>query len=170
MKTKIIHLSVALLLAVSAAGFTGFVITYRDTLFEWQWTKFSGQFSKESDAELRAAALRYYQEKQAKPGQVCVEQWAGRDERYLYMAVGCAKFQERLGVIETEGDNNFIPTRFRYDGKEVNHFEQPDFSEFENSIKKMFPREAYHLVAVLLNQEQFQRRGLELAREKGLAL
>lgn len=163
MKTKILHLSVALALAVLAGGIVGLISYNRDALFEWQWVKFQGAFSPQENLELRAAARKLYQEKMARPGQVCVDQWIGKDDRYLYMAIGCAKFEERLGAVETSGDSNYIPTRFRYDGKDIEHFQQPDLSEFENSIKKLFPREAYHLLAVRLNEEQYRQSGNALA-------
>jgi hypothetical protein len=75
------------------------------------------------------------------------------------MTVGCARFEERAGKIETSGDANFHPTRFRYGGGQVTGWEQPNEAEIDNSMRRLFPREAMRLLPGHLNPEAFGARG-----------
>jgi hypothetical protein len=148
-----LRLGLALLFALLAAGGTALFYLNRDLLVEWKRVKPVGAFTSAEDPKLAAAALAFAQEKMARPGEDCVGQWVARDEKYLYMAVGCAKLKEEMGELTTSGDANFHPTRFRYDGDEIENWEQPDQQEYGNSMRRLFPKEAQDLLR--LNQDLF---------------
>lgn len=148
-----LRLGLALLFAVLAAGGAALFYLNRDLLVEWKRVRPAGEFKAAEDAKLAAAALAFAQEKMARSGEDCVGQWVGRDDKYLYMAVGCAKLEEKMGELSTSGDSNFHPTRFRYDGGEIENWEQPDQQEYANSMRRLFPKEAQDLLR--LNQDLF---------------
>lgn len=148
-----LRLGLALLFALIAAGASALFYLNRDFLVEWKRVKPVGEFETAQDPKLAAAALAFAESKMARPGENCVGQWVGRDEKYLYMAVGCAKLEERMGELHTSGDANFHPTRFLYDGDEIENWEQPDQQEYGNSMRRLFPKEAQDLVR--LNQDLF---------------
>jgi hypothetical protein len=158
-ESKILHFTLALLLALIAAGLAALAYLNRDFVFEWQRVEAVGKFSTQPEPALSGAALSFAQEKMARPGETCVGEWLGKDDRYLYMTVGCAHFEEKAGKIETSGDANFHPTRFRYSGGEVSKWEQPNEAEFDNSMRRLFPREAMQLLPGHLNPEVFRRQG-----------
>lgn len=147
------RVGLAFLFAFIAAGATALFYLNRDVLVEWKRVKAAGTFSAAEDPKLRAAALAFAQEKIARPGETCVDQWVGRDERFIYMAVGCAKLEEKMGELTTSGDSNFHPTRFRYDGSDIENWEQPNQEEYGNSMRRLFPKEAQDLLR--LNQDLF---------------
>jgi len=159
-----LRLGLAFLFAVLAAGLAALGYLNRNFLFEWQRVKTVGEFSVAEDPKLSAAALAFAQEKIARPGENCVHQWLGRDEKYLYLTVGCARLEEKLGEVSTSGDANFHPTRFRYDGDEIKNWEQPNDEEYANSMRRLFPKEAQAQLKGRLNQELF----LKLLRAKQL--
>jgi hypothetical protein len=152
-----LRLGLAFLFALLAAGLAALGYLNRDFLFEWQRVKAVGEFSAAEDPGLSAAALAFAQAKIARPGESCVHQWVGRDEKYLYLTVGCARLEEKMGEVSTNGDANFHPTRFRYDGDEIENWEQPNEEEYANSMRRLFPKEAQMLLKGRLNQELFIR-------------
>jgi hypothetical protein len=157
-----LRLSLALTFALVAAAAAGLVYLNRDFLFEWQRVKAVGKFTAEEDPILSAAALQFAQEKIARPGASCVGQWIGKDERFLYMTVGCARIEEKLGEVVTIGDANFHPTRFRHDGRDIENWEQPNEEEYANSMRRLFPKEAVERLKGRLNRELY----LKLLRAK----
>lgn len=148
-----LRLGLALLFALLAAGATALFYLNRDFLVEWQRVKTAGSFTAAEDPKLGAAALAFAQAKIARPGEACVGQWVGRDEKYLYMAVGCARLEDKMGELTASGDSNFHPTRFRYEGGEIENWEQPNQEEYANSMRRLFPKEAQDLLR--LNQDLF---------------
>ena len=159
-ESKVLHLTLALLLALIASGLAALAYLNRDFFFEWQRVGAIGKFSSQLNPGLMGAALSFANEKMARPGETCVGEWLGKDDRYLYMTVGCARFEEKAGKIETSGDANFHPTRFRRSGEEITNWEQPNEAEFDNSMRRLFPREAMQLLPGHLNSETFRRQGL----------
>ena len=143
-----------------SSGLTALLYLNRDELFDWQRVKAVGVFQPAEDPALRAAAVAYADKLIAHRDQVCVDQWVGKDDRYVYLALGCARFEEAAGAIQTSGDRNFHPTRLRYWGTNILSWEQPDESEYRNSMRRLFPREAEALVNVRLNEEIFRRLGI----------
>lgn len=148
-----LRLGLALLFALLASGATALFYLNRDLLVEWKRVKPAGTLITVEDPKLRAAAIEFAQAKMARPGETCVGVWAARDEKYLYMGVGCAKLEEKMGELTTSGDSNFHPTRFRYDDDEIKNWEQPDQEEYGNSMRRLFPKEAQDLLH--LNQDLF---------------
>lgn len=148
-----LRLGLALLFALLAAGATALFYLNRDFLVEWKRVKAVGGFTATEDPKLFASAIAFAQEKMARPGETCVGQWVGRDEKFLYMALGCAKLEERFGKYGTSGDSNFHPTRLRYDDGEIKSWEQPNQEEYSNSMRRLFPKEAQDLLR--LNSDLF---------------
>jgi hypothetical protein len=159
-RDRLLHLTLALAFALIFGGAAGAAYFYRDSLFEWNWVRSAGSFTEKENPGLRKAALLYLEERLSKPGEVCVDQWIGMDERYLYMAVGCAYFEEKMGQVEAIGDANYLATRFRYRRDEIEHLEQPDLREFRNSLRRLFPRQAAHLLMVKMNPDHYRKAGL----------
>lgn len=158
---KVLHALFALSLALVVGVSAGAVYFFRDSFFEWQWRKPVGAFTEQEDPKLRQAALEFAQKNLAALGETCVDQWVGKDERFIYMAVGCAKFAEKLGQVEAEGDENFIATRFRYDGEEIEAIDQIGGGEFKNAIRRLYPKAAAYLLMVRMNQDVYRRLGME---------
>lgn len=146
--------------ALLAGGIAAVAYLNRDLVFEWQRVKAVGEFTAAPALELEAAAIQFAEKKIARSGQVCVGQWVGRDEKYVYMTVGCAKFFQELGETKAEGDQNFLPTRFRYDEKEIEHWEQPNLDQFANSMRRLFPKEAMAALAGKRNADLYLKLGL----------
>lgn len=157
-----LRLGLALTFALVAAAVAGLVYLNRDFFFEWERVKAAGQFSAEEDPVLSAAAIQFAQEKIARPGASCVGQWIGKDESFVYMTVGCARLEEKLGEVVTVGDANFHPTRFRHDGRDIENWEQPNQEEYANSMRRLFPKDAQGLLKGRLNRELY----LKLLRAK----
>jgi len=158
---KVFHALFALSLALVVGVSAGAVYFFRDSFFEWQWRKPAGVFTEQEDPKLRQAALEFVQKKITEPGEVCVDQWVGKDERFIYMAVGCALFAEKLGQVEAKGDQNFIATRFRYDGEEIETIEQIGNGDFKNAIRRLYPKAAAYLLMVRMNEDVYRRLGME---------
>ncbi len=152
---------VGLSLALIAFSLTYLYQSKKDIFFERRWTEGEGKFVEALDYEMQKRAEEYIQANGARKDELCVSEWIGKDEQYLYLGVGCAKFQQNLGDISAEGDQNFHPTRVRYDGSEVEHYQQPDSENEKNSVRDLFPRKAYELFRLKSHQEKFFRRGWE---------
>lgn len=165
MKTKKILL--ALFFAGLSAGATYCVYSHRDFLFEWGWAKGQGKFSEAADEKLRIAARDFAEAKH--PGRVCVDKWLGKDEKYVYMTIGCALFRETLGEVRAEGDENFAPARLRYSGEKIESMEQPAPDAFTNSLHRIFPKEAADKMRGQQSRPEFYRRGLLRMAERGLS-
>jgi hypothetical protein len=147
--------------ALLAFGLSYLYQSNKDIFFERKWTEGVGRFVEAMDYELQKKAEEYIQTNGARKDELCVSEWIGKDEQYLYLGVGCAKFQQQLGDISAEGDQNFHPTRVRYDGQEVEHYQQPDAENEKSAVRDLFPRKAYDLFRLKAHQEKFFKRGWE---------
>ncbi len=126
---------------------------------EWNWAKVNGAFDATPD-ESRSRAARDFAEA-SHAGQACVEKWLGKDDKYLYLALGCARFEESLGEIKAHGgDPNFLPTRMRYDGDRVLSMEQPKAKAYQNGLRRLFPVEAAEKLRNKSSLPEFHQLGL----------
>lgn len=157
---------VALAAALVAFFATNYIYAERDSIFEWEWARPSGAFVSANDDPLRIAARDFAEARN--PGQACVEKWLGRDEKYVYLALGCARFHEKLGEVQAEGQPNFIATRFRYGGSVVRSMEQPSMRAYQNGVRRLFPREAAEKLRNTSSLPEFLRRGLARMAERSL--
>lgn len=157
-----VRIGTAATLALLAAGATFLLQNNRDLFFLNEWREPSGVYTKEEVPALAKAALDIAS--QLHTGATCVQRWAGRDETYIYLALGCGRFREESGKIFVEGDANFRPTRLRYSDTEVWNLEQVDDRNFENSLRRLFPRPAGDRVRALLDPDAFRKMGLAKAK------
>ena len=156
MKTSL-RLAIATGFALLGAGATAVIFHYRDFVVAYDWRDDQG-FTTKEDPVLRSAALAFVAKQ--RPGETCVEEWIGRDDRYVYLTVGCGSFDAE-GV--KAGDANFRPARFRYDGGEISAFEQPMPGSGENGLRRLFPKAAWEPVRLHVNESVYRRRGSALA-------
>jgi|GEM_PF-7067781 len=153
------RLAVALAFAGVAALLTNTLYNERDRVFEWSWTKAHGKFDASPDEEHAKAARAFAEGK--RPGQACVEKWLGKDEKYLYLALGCARFEETLGEVKAlDGDHNFLATRMRYSGDTVQSIEQPHPQAYQNSLRRLFPVEAAEKLRHSTSLPEFHSQGI----------
>lgn len=166
--SKTVRLAVAMAFALVAAVVTALIYFERDLIFQWDWAKPHGRFQAEPDETLERLA-RDYAETQ-RPGAACVGKWLGKDEKFLYLALGCARFDEKMGKLEVEGDTTYIPSRFRYSGQEIRSFEQPNKNRnaYENGIRRIFPLPVYEKFRSI-GVSDFQRNGLKRMAERGIS-
>lgn len=156
---QVSRLVVALVFAGAAMLVTSFLYNERDRIFEWSFTKAHGKFDPSPD-EARAKAARDYAESRH-PGQACVEKWLGKDDKYFYLALGCARFEETLGEVKAEdGDRNYVATRMRYSGDSLKSLEQPHPQAYQNSLRRIFPVEAAEKLRNTGSLPEFHREGL----------
>lgn len=158
-----VRIGTAATLALIAAGATFLIQNNRDLFFLNEWREPSGTFTKEEVPALAKGALGVAS--QLHTGATCVQRWAGRDDTYIYLALGCGRFREENGKIVVEGDQSFKPTRLRYDTTEVWQLEQVDERNFENSLRRLFPRPAGDRVRVLLDSDTYKKMGLAKTKE-----
>ncbi|RZA06622.1 MAG: hypothetical protein EOP11_09845 [Proteobacteria bacterium] len=150
--------------ALLAGGFTFLVKTNRDFLFENRWHEPYGKFETAEDRGLFEAALASASSEMR--GTTCVGEWIGKDERYLYAAIGCGNFKREGDKISVTGDQNYRPLRMEIRGIEVKGTEVVDSTAFENSLRRLYPRVAADRVAVRMNPQLYRERGL--AKQDGL--
>lgn len=118
-----------------------------------------GKFDPAPHPALEAAAVAYAEQK--RPGQACVAKWVGKDDKYAYLALGCARFEETLGQVKiAQGDTNFLATRMRYSGDSVSSMEQPRLSSYDNGMRRLIPREVAEQLVNTRSQPEFLRLGL----------
>jgi hypothetical protein len=150
-------------IAFATVGFvlTFLLVNYRDLFFEREFVATIGTFHQEVDPKLMNSAGEFIKNRLARPNEVCVTEWIGKDEKYVYMGIGCAEFSESLGKISATGDQNYHATRLRYDGNEIEHYEQPDQRNIRYSIRSLFPKQVYQWFRIQTNSEKFLKKGWE---------
>ena len=167
MREQAKKITVALGFGCLSALLAGFVFQHRDSFFAWEWHRAHGKFEEKAEEKLELAA-RDFAESQ-RPGTVCVSKWLGKDEKFLYLAMGCARFRETLGEVRFQGDGNFQPARFRYLGEKIEKMESPEAEAWENSLRRLFPKEAADKFRFSLSQPEFERRGIARMAELGMS-
>jgi hypothetical protein len=161
-----LRLAFASLCSLLAMAASAWIYFQRDSLIEWKWAEAHGQFVTTPDAELRVAARDYAEA--GHPGQVCIEKWLGKDERFIYLGLGCATFRRHLGELHVVGDPNFRPTRLRYSGDKVSELEQPRPEAFTNGLRRLFPQQAAQRLKAEISQQEYQARGYARMEERGM--
>lgn len=161
------RLIVATVCALLAGAVTFFFQYNRDVIFENRWHESHGNFDPKEDKALFDSALVFAEGEMR--GATCVAEWIGKDERYAYLTLGCGRFRREGAKILVTGDQNYIPVRMRIGGAEVTSAERADLNALENSVRRLFPREAASLIAVRMNPALYRERGLakRQAREPG---
>jgi len=151
-------------LAALIAGLLTFVLqANRDLLFENRWHDSVGPFVPTADPRLLQQAIGAAEAEMR--GATCVGNWIGKDERYAYVAVGCGAFRAEGAKIQVTGDQNFRPVRFERNGAELKNPEGVDAKNFENSLKRIFPRVAADRLSIRMNAQLFREQGL--AKQSG---
>ncbi len=158
-KNRAVRVAVALAFAAAAGLLTNIIYKERDRIIEWGWTRSSGAFDPSPDWDHLKAAITYAELKH--PGQACVAKWLGKDEKFLYLALGCARFEESLGEIKAlDGDVNYLATRMRYSGPEAEGLEHPHPFAYQNSLRRLFPVEAAEKMRNMGSVPEFLSKGL----------
>lgn len=165
--SKAARLAVALIFGAIAAGATAFVYNERDVIFAWNWASPSGKFQPEPDEALRLAARDFAEARS--PGRACVDKWVGKDDKYIYLALGCARFEEKLGEMKAhDGDSGYLAARLRYSGSEVRSLEQPRVKAYENGLRRLFPKAAADRLRAV-SVSDYHRQGLARMAERGIS-
>ena len=161
-KVRLAFASVCAFLAMASSSY---LYLNRDYFLSFGWERAHGELVLVEEKDLLRAARDY-----AEAGlvdQVCVERWLGRDDRYLYLALGCGAFRQYLGAVHVSGDLEFRPTRLRYSGSKVSDLEQPLPGAFENGLRRLFPQRAAQRFRELASSREYRERGLARMEEKG---
>ncbi|HEY8280306.1 MAG TPA: hypothetical protein VIH99_11825 [Bdellovibrionota bacterium] len=135
----------ALIAFVSAA----FVYEHRDFFFEWDWAKSRGDFVESVDPKLVAAARDFQEERTG--DLACVAKAVGHDDKFVYLGIGCV-----------EKDGMFHAARVRHSDGHIVEIEQPKAGNYENGLRRIFPRPAFEKMRYGFSVREFQR--LALAR------
>jgi hypothetical protein len=163
---KSYRLLLATVCALIAGALTFVMQQNRDFLFESRWHEPDGQFDAREDKTLMEEALKVAQEEMR--GTTCVGEWVGKDERYVYVTMGCGIFkQEGNKIVVSGGDRNYRPVRLERNGFELRRAEVVDSANFLNSVRRLFPKVAADMLAVRMNAELYKERGL--AKQLGKA-
>ena len=160
-RDKILHLGIAAFFALIAGLSTSVVFVNRDSLFSWDWQKPEGEFQVAVDDALFFSAQKFVDSHLKGKDQVCISRWVGKDSGSVYLAVGCAKFWEKMGERFAEGDQNFIPARLRYKELEVTHMQRANPHELDNSLRRIFPKIPGLAARISLNRDLYLKLGLE---------
>lgn len=160
-KEKILHLGIAAFFALLAGLAASAIFTNRDAIFSWDWQRPDGEFQTAVDDALFFSAQKFVDSHLKEKDQVCVSRWVGKDSGSVYLAVGCARFWEKMGEKFAEGDQNFIPARLRYKELEVTHLQRANPAELENSLRRIFPKIPGLAARISLNRDLYMKLGLE---------
>jgi hypothetical protein len=130
----------ALGLAVAVGGAAGVFYLFRDRVIDVGPARAHGAFRTEQNTPLFAAASAYAEKKIKQPGQACVSHWLGTDDRYVYLAFGCARFRRQYGQVRAYGDQGFRAVRIRrWWGTRVFGLDQVNTDRFYASLRELFP-------------------------------
>lgn len=140
---KIFSFFFALSMAALAMAFCGAVYLFREEFVEKKKPVIAGEFDRQRHEELFQAGVRYA-EKRIKPeGGGCVSRWLGRDQKYVYLTIGCAKFIRQYGEVRAIGDQEMRAVRLRYFwGRWVFEMKQTNSEWFNESLRYLYPPEA----------------------------
>ena len=158
-KDALLRFAVGLGFAASAAAATAYVYGKRDFLFEWDWARVHGKFEETVEPRLVIAARDLAESK--RPGEVCVAKALGKDEKFLFLAVGCGRFSPKT-------DTPLLAARVRYSGERVSALEIPQREAYPNSLRRVLPQEAFEKMRYGFPRKEILQAGLERMRERGL--
>lgn len=131
------RLAVAFVFALLAALAVGTVWQRRDEIFEHEWARPHGKLEGSASPALVASARDEAEAHEREKS--CVAEALARDDRYLYLGLGCANFRVNPPV----GDQNLRAARSRYSGDHAFDLERADERAYENSVRRLVPKEAY---------------------------
>jgi hypothetical protein len=149
--------------ALIAGVITYAVQTHKDAIFIYH-AKPSVSFTSKVDPVLAQAADAAIQSRF--PTQTCVSEWVGRDDRFVYVTGGCGIFTRVAGEIKVTGDANIEAFRYRIDGEKVYDEDVVNNHNFENSLARLYPKEAASLARIHMNPDLFRDRGMAKAELK----
>jgi hypothetical protein len=130
----------ALGLAVAVGSAAGVFYLFRDRVVDVGPARVHGTFRAEQNTPLFAAASAYAEKKIKQPGQACVSRWLGTDDRYVYLAFGCARFLVQFGQAHAYGDQGFRALRIhRWWGSRLFGLDQVNTDRFYTSLRELFP-------------------------------
>lgn len=140
------HLIVAIFLGVSLFG-SYMIFQNRDVVFYWDFAKPVGELRLEDEPVLRDAVDAFLRVNNDNSHGVCLADWLGRDDLYIYAQVLCDDFREEGGQVVRSGQGDLIPTRFEYDPttNTVQTMEVGNHQEF-GSLRTLFPKPIYSLL------------------------
>ncbi|MGZ3734359.1 MAG: hypothetical protein ACXVB9_03715 [Bdellovibrionota bacterium] len=159
---------VGLIFALVAAATAGFVYQKRDIIFEWDWAPLHGALVESVPAQLSNAARDLAEAKN--PGEACVAKSLGRDDRYLYMAIGCGVFRREDGNLKVQGDEALTAARLKYSGEQVQTLERPMREAYLNSLRRLIPLRVYEKMRYGFPRSEFLDAGVERMKSKNLAV
>ena len=164
-KKNLPQIAVGLVFALVVGGTVGLIFSRRDFVFEWGWANANGRLEDSAPAELVLAARNYAEEK--RKGEACVAKSFGKDDKYLYVAIGCGKFADPHEA-PVAGDAAMVPSRFRYSGQRVSSWESPEKGAFENSEHRLFPVVAFERIRYGVPHAEYWSAGAARMKEKSL--
>jgi hypothetical protein len=136
---KLLSFLVAITLAIAAGTCAGGIFLYRDYFFSSAMEP-AGKLELGSNDALFVKAQVYAQKKLGTPGSVCVSRWLGKDNRFVYLAFGCAKFTLQYGEWHAFGDPGFRALRLRHLwGKVFFGLDEGDPEDMGQSLRRLYP-------------------------------
>ncbi len=151
---------VGIAFALVAFGISFSFLLNKDLFIERSWFEGAGKFIEMDDSGWRTKAEKYFQENHPDLG-VCVSEWLGRDERYVYLGLGCGKFQQHLGEITVEGQQIFYPTRFEMDGESFTDVDQVESTKDSGAVRSLLPKRAFDMYRWKSHRDKFLKLGWE---------
>ena len=161
------HFIVATFLAVAMFG-SYMIFQHRDLVFYWDFAEPAGELRFEREPILTDAIDAFLRANNDGSHGVCVSQWFGRDDLYLYTKVLCDDFREEDGRVVRAGQGQFLPTRFEYDPttNTVQSMEVAVPNEF-GSLRTLFPKPVYSIMRYYNEpSEEILREGLKKSAEQ----
>jgi hypothetical protein len=156
------QVAVAFVFALVAAIAVGFVQAGRDIIFEHDWARAHGKLEAGASPALMDSARDEAEKRHH--GKSCVAEGLARDDRYLYVGLGCADFHSNPPV----GDQDLRAARFRYSGDRAFDMERSDERAYENSVHRLFPKEVYARIWSGLAHSDYFRSGQARAGAAGI--
>lgn len=151
---------VGIVFASVAFGVSFFFLLKRDIFLERSWFEGVGRFIEVDESGWKTKAEKYFQDRHPDLG-VCVSEWLGRDERYIYLGLGCGKFQQHLGEISVDGQQTFYPTRIELDGESFTDIDQVETTKDSGAVRSLLPKKAFDMYRWKSHRDKFLKLGWE---------
>lgn len=166
--SQLSKLGVAIAFAAAAALMSSLLYGYRDEIFAWDWARSHGRFQATIPPELVTAARDLAESREH--GAACVVAPLGRDDSFLFVQLGCGRFQGEPPNVREIGEPEPTATRLRYRGSLVSDLERPAPDAYENSLRRLFPREAFERLRLSgMARSDYLGAGLARMKAKNLA-